>query len=569
MPESLTSSSATFAACHGSRAGGSAGRCRTGTPSSPSSRRAVGFGWSTRIAHGALRAAEVGCGGCGALLVAGGYPRSVVGAGARGRLVPATSSNLAPESEQVAAEADVLVETGGQPTVSLSGATVHFLEERDEGVLSKRMLSLSRSNKVRGALEVFVSMTAAGLRPGSHACNSLLACLVRNGSLDDALRVFEMMRKRRMATGHTFSLILKAVAEARGFDSAVRLFMEVEAEGMAEGSFDVIVHNTVISMCARERNWLEAERMWTSLKKSSCSGTMVTYRLLVSTFVQCGQAELALCAYNEMIHNGLQPDEDVMKAMIAVCTKDGKWELGLTVFRQMLDSGIQPNAIAYNAMISCLGKAGESELAFKIYDLMRSSGHSPDVFTWNALLSALYRCRKYADALRLFESIMRENSELNVHLYNIALMSCQRLGLWDHSLQLLWKMEKSEILVPTASYNLVIHACEHAKQPKVALQVYQHMIHKRCIPDTFTYLSLIRACIWGSLWNEVEEILKRVAPNASLYNAVIHGFCLRGKITSAKKLYSKMRSSGLEADGKTRAFMLQHFANDRVRQNMG
>ncbi|MQL89929.1 hypothetical protein Taro_022512 [Colocasia esculenta] len=564
MPGSPMSCSAMCAASHGLGTQRGTGGRSLRSPSAPCFRQPLAFSPNLRGSIGSFPASEGSLPVVAVQLERGGHAVQPPVLGTRGCLTPAAGSNLTLECEEVE-EDDMVVESGLDQMLSLSVAKVHFLEETDEGVLSKRVLNLSRSNKVRSALELFASMAAAGLRPDSHACNSLLACLVRNGSMTDALKVFEMMRKRDMATGHSFSLILKAVAQARGCNFAIGLFVEVEAEGTEKKILDVVVYNTMISICARAKNWLEAERMWRRLKESACNGTMVTYCLLVSTFVQCGQVELALSAFSEMIQNGWQPDEDTMKAIIAVCTKDGKWASGLAVFRRMLDSGIQPNVIAYNAMINCLGKAGECDRVFEIYELMRSSGHSPDVYTWKALLSALYRSRKYADTLRLFESLTRENFELNVHLYNIALMSCQRLRLWERSLQLLWKMEESGMLVPTASYNLVIYACEHAKQPRVALQVYQRMVHKKCIPDTFTYLSLIRACIWGSLWNEVEDILKSVSPNASLYNALIHGFCLRGKITWAKKLYGKMRQSGLKPDGKTRALMLQHWTNESGR----
>ncbi|KAF8389750.1 hypothetical protein HHK36_024269 [Tetracentron sinense] len=445
---------------------------------------------------------------------------------------------------------------------------LHFLEERDEEILSKRILSLSRSNKVRSALELYMSMVVSGLQPNLHACNSLLSCLLRNELLDDALIVFEMMKEKGMTTGHTYSLILKAIARAQSCDSALQMFVEIEGEGTLKKGFDAVVYNTMISVCGKANNWVETERIWRSLKENGHTGTRVTYCLLVSTFVRCGQTELALDAYHEMVQNGLKPGEDTMKAIIGACTKEGNWSLALIIFQNMLNVGLRPNTIAYNALINSLGKAGEVDLAFRVYDLMRSSGHRPDVYTWNALLKALYRGNRYADALQLFESIKSEqNAQLNLHLYNTALMSCQRLGLWERSLQLLWQMPASGLSISTESYNLVIGACESARKPKVALQVYEHMVHQKCTPDIFTHLSLIRACIWGSLWIEVEEILERVTPNVSLYNAVIHGMCLQGKITSAKKLYMRMRESGLKPDGKTRALMLQNLKKDSVRQN--
>lgn len=50
---------------------------------------------------------------------------------------------------------------------------------------------------------------------------------------------------------------------------------------------------------------------------------------------------------------------------------------------------------------------------------------------------------------------------------------------------------------------------------------------------------------------------QKVEPDVSLYNAAIHGMCLRREFKFAKELYLEMREMGLEPDGKTRAMMLQ------------
>lgn len=392
--------------------------------------------------------------------------------------------------------------------VILNVNNVHFLEERDKEMLSKRILVLGRTNKVRSALELLRSMELLGLYPNLHACNSLLSCLLRNGLLDDGLRMFEFMKAKKITSGHTYSLILKAVANVKGCDTALQMFMVMEGDCNVKNDFDTIVYNTMISVCGKVNNWLEALRLWRCMKANGHGGTQITYCLLVSSFVRCGQNELALDAFNEMVENKFEPDNDTMQAIIGACTKEGKWDFALSVFQSMLSSGLKPNAIVCNALINSLGKAGEDKLAFRVYDTMKSLGHSPDAYTWNALLTALYRANRYNEALHLFESIKRSlGSQSNLHLYNVALMSCSKLGLWDRAVQNLWEMEASRMSISAASYNHVISACEMARKPHVALQVYEHMVHQKCTPDTFTYLSLLRVCIWGSLWDEMEEIL--------------------------------------------------------------
>lgn len=398
------------------------------------------------------------------------------------------------------------------------GSRLHFLEERDEELLSRRLMKLSQSNKVRSAIELFDSMLASGLQPNSHACNSLLASFVRRGSSVDAMKMYEFMKGKGLATGHTYTLILKAVARTQGYISALQMFSEIEECNESRETLDVIVYNTMISACGRAKDWRQVEKLWGGLAENSLSGTLMTYDLLVSTFVQCGQSELAVEAYEEMLRNGLDPSEDIMKAIIASCTKEGRWEFALATFRRMLSAGMKPNIIVFNSVINSLGKAGEDELAFRMYHLLTSSGLEPDQYTWSALLSALYRSGRCWDALELFQGIKSKHpSVLNSHLYNIALMSCERLGQWEHALQLLWVMEKSGLQISAVSYNHVIRACEVACEPKVALKVYRRMTHERCSPDTFTHLSVIRACIWGSLWDEVEDILEVLFHSLLLY----------------------------------------------------
>ncbi|CAL0318764.1 unnamed protein product [Lupinus luteus] len=431
-----------------------------------------------------------------------------------------------------------------------------FLEEMDVNVLSNRILALSRANKLRSAMEYFVSMELYGLCPNIHACNSLITSLMRNGWFDECLKVFYFARMKKITTGHTYSLILMAHVKAKGCDSALQFFRELESECDAEKDFDAVVYNTMISICKKVENWDEIVRVWRIMKANGCSGTHVTYRLLVHSFVRCGQSQLALYAYHEMIQNGFEPNSDTLNAMISVCAKEGKHDAALSIFQKMLSGKLKPNLIACNALINSLGRAGELQMAFRVYDTMKSLGHKPDIYTFNALISSLNRANRHHDALRLFEMIETDlSSQFNIHVYNTVLMSCSKLRLWDRAIEILWQMESSGLSDLTVSYNLVIRTCELARKPKTALQVYEHMVHQKCSPNMFTCLSIIRCCVRGQLWEELEEILNTTTPNAILYNAAIQGMCLNGKVKAANKVYTKMLESGLQPDVKTRVLM--------------
>jgi len=383
-----------------------------------------------------------------------------------------------------------------------------FLEEMDENVLSNRIVVLSRTNKIRSAMDYFRSMQLLGLSPNIHACNSLVSSLLRNGCYDDSLKVFNFTRAKGITTGHTYSLILMGHAKAHGCDSALRFFRELESECDVEKDFDAIVYNTMISICRNADNWSEIERLWRSMKENGCAGTCVTYRLLINSFVRCDQSDLAFYAYHEMIQNGFEPDSNILNAIIGVCAKEGKWDVALSVFKTMLKGELKPNLVACNALINSLGRAGELKQAFQIYNTTKSLDLKPDAYTFNALLSSLNKANRHHKALELFEMIERDQtSQFNIHLYNTVLVSCSKLRLWERAIEILWQMEASGLSNLTMSYNLVIRTCELARKSSIALQVYKHMVHQKCSPNLFTYLSVVRCCIRGNLWEDLEEIL--------------------------------------------------------------
>ncbi|KAG5411854.1 hypothetical protein IGI04_008173 [Brassica rapa subsp. trilocularis] len=72
-----------------------------------------------------------------------------------------------------------------KPEAVRSRSRIHFLEERDEEMLSKRLL------KLRSASELFDCMRVSTLQPNPHACNSFLSCLLRNGDLQKVFTVFD------------------------------------------------------------------------------------------------------------------------------------------------------------------------------------------------------------------------------------------------------------------------------------------------------------------------------------------------------------------------------------------
>jgi pentatricopeptide repeat protein len=93
---------------------------------------------------------------------------------------------------------------------------------------------------------------------------------------------------------------------------------------------DAIVYNTMISLCAKAKDWVETEKLWRKLRKNSIKGTSLTYDLFINTFVQCNCAELAIQACHESIQFGFGSSEATRykPVLLHAPRKDiGNWQL--------------------------------------------------------------------------------------------------------------------------------------------------------------------------------------------------------------------------------------------------
>ncbi|KAF3437496.1 hypothetical protein FNV43_RR20249 [Rhamnella rubrinervis] len=113
--------------------------------------------------------------------------------------------------------------------------------------------------------------------------------------------------------------------------------------------------------------------------------------------------------FDEMLENGLIPDECTFSALLCTCCHDGLVRDGRGIFKRMTNEfGIQPRAEHYVHMVKLLGKGGELEEA---YNLILSLPEPVDSGIWGALLSCCDACGNPEMAESVAERLIGNNPE--------------------------------------------------------------------------------------------------------------------------------------------------------------
>ncbi|KAL2923261.1 hypothetical protein RDABS01_014752 [Bienertia sinuspersici] len=231
------------------------------------------------------------------------------------------------------------------------------------------------------ALELFRKMPNKNLRSWS----ALISGFVQSGHGSSACSVFTMMR-RKVDYGADPS-ILSSVVSASANMAALQLGKQLHCLVILFGfERDVFISTSLIDMYAKCSDLLAAKSIFNGTSKRE----VVCWTSIIVGMAQHGQAKEALSLYDEMVRDGVKPDEVTFLGLICACGHVGLVNKGREFFNLMVrDHGMRPSLHHYTCLLDLLSRSGHLDEAEK---LLKTMPYNPDEVAWATLLSA---CRKH------------------------------------------------------------------------------------------------------------------------------------------------------------------------------
>lgn len=179
---------------------------------------------------------------------------------------------------------------------------------------------------------------------------------------------------------------------------------------------DVMISSALIAMYSKCGFMGMGTRVFESMPEKN----IVSYNSLILGLGLHGLPSEAFRMFNEILRNGVVPDESTFSVLLCACCHSGLVKDGREIFRKMKEEfGIKARAEHYVHLVKLLGMEGRLDEA---YNLILSLPEPVDSGIWGALLSCCDACgdSELAEiiAQRLFES-NSEKSAYRVLLSNI------------------------------------------------------------------------------------------------------------------------------------------------------
>lgn len=264
-----------------------------------------------------------------------------------------------------------------------TGRGIHGLVEilgfRLDVVVSTSLIHLyAKLNRVEDAGLVFDEMTVRNV----VTWGSIISAYTQNGKANLALHLFgEFLRLKSSHPNHfMFSSAVNASASLGRLGIGKCLHATVIRHGH-DGN-DVIA-GAIVDMYGKCGCIEQSTYVFQRIARPS----VIPYTSMIVSAAKYGQAQFAVRIFNEMIVNGVKPNEVTFLGVLHACSHAGLVDKGLQYLRTMEnDHGVSPCSKHYICAIDMLGRAGRLEEAYNLSKDFHAADNDA-LLLWTTLFS--------------------------------------------------------------------------------------------------------------------------------------------------------------------------------------
>ncbi|XP_057817148.2 pentatricopeptide repeat-containing protein At3g12770-like [Cryptomeria japonica] len=404
--------------------------------------------------------------------------------------------------------------------------------------------------------------------------NNLLKMYVKCGSLVNARKVFDQMKKRDSFSWNT---IIAAYRRHRYPHEAVSLFRQMQRTGIQPNQFTFA---SVFPACAKIGALEQGMDIHQSIKDQGILSDVVVTNALVDMYAKCGRIDKArelfdkmpqrdVVSWNTMIAGYTQnsvldeavrlfeemPQRNVISwnVMIAGYEQNGFVEKALETFQQMQLVGVKPDSATFASILPACGKMGALEQGMDIHQSIKDRGISSNVVVATALLDMYAKCGSIDKARELFDKI----SQRNVVPWTAMISGYAQIGFVEKALETFKQMHLAGVKPNPATFASILPACAKIGALEQGREIHQSITEGGFLSDVVVASALVdmyAKC--GSI--DKAQTLFDTMPRRDVvsWNAMIAGYAQNGFAEEALKTFEQMQLAGVKADSTTFASIL-------------
>jgi pentatricopeptide repeat protein len=272
-----------------------------------------------------------------------------------------------------------------------------------------------------------------GFGPSDQLYGTMIDVLVFNGRMDEALKLFDEMKKRFSSSDGRFSTqnfssayasLIRGFSQRKECQRAMHCFQEMQANDV---KVSLVVFNTLIDACSRVSDMDRGAKLFSDMVAAGCTPDLITYSTLIKGYCLCGDMDQGMQLFTVMRKKGIQPDAVVFNSVLDGCAKKQMRVLCEQVIRDMAEAGVSPSNHSVSILVKLYGRCRDLEAAFRVVDEMpRDHGFKANAAVYTCLMSACIANNGLNQAMDLRKRMIKECVSLDQKTYSTLLRGAIR-----------------------------------------------------------------------------------------------------------------------------------------------
>ncbi|KAI7735624.1 hypothetical protein M8C21_031940 [Ambrosia artemisiifolia] len=351
--------------------------------------------------------------------------------------------------------------------------------------------------------------------PNLYIFNSLIRALSDNSFYMTSISYFLLMLKSSTPNHLTFPFVLKSTAALQEpslgmqihtnvlklglisdplvllhlldmyakvglLDYACQLFDETSQWG-DDSPTSALLCNVLINGYCKVGKWGKAMELFQVMPEKYGS----TWNTLINGLMKAGEIDRAM----DLWHHSAEIKRDVVSwtTMINGFSLNGHHEKALSVFDQMLEQGVKPNDQTIVCVLLACAKAGALHTGTRVHEYILTNGFTLKKGITAALVDMYAKCGSIENASRVFD--MAEEKDLRT--WSVMIWGCAINGYLDKALHCFNTMMATGIKPDGVVFLAIISACLHAGNVDQGLRFFDKMKHDYSIEPTMKHYAVI------------------------------------------------------------------------------
>jgi pentatricopeptide repeat protein len=252
-------------------------------------------------------------------------------------------------------------------------------------IYSTILKGFANAKEMDKVMALYGEMKAHNVQANTITFNTILNAFARSGAMNRAAAILEDMKSAIPPVEPdivTYSTLVKGFCQTGSLDRALIIMKDMQDEGI--NTPDEVMYNSLLDGCSKEHRLEDALKLFAEMKKSGIAPSNYTLSIMVKLLGRCRRLKQALSLVEEVSSEyKVKVNIQVYTCLIQACFNNRQASKAIALHDQLIEEGLVPDEMVYSALVKGCLQASLVDKAVHLVKCAHGVAH-PNAGGWGA-----------------------------------------------------------------------------------------------------------------------------------------------------------------------------------------